>query len=81
MQLTTTASPEEVLEALEAAGICASVSTEDERLESLHAARDEWYAHGDPDLRPGEVDSHGNSEYDYNPGVRYNDGGEPLGYM
>ena len=40
------------------------------------AARFEYHAHGDTSGLEGHP-----SEYDLDPGVRYNDGGEPIGYM
>jgi len=50
--------------------------------EDMEAAAFEEAAHGydfDDDHKVNPYT--GESEYDFNPGVRYNDGGEPIGYM
>jgi hypothetical protein len=74
MRLLTNATEAEIIAALESAGIDARVLTAEEETESQHARHEEYMAYGDPDgLAPGEADYFGNSEYDYDPGVRYND--------
>jgi hypothetical protein len=80
MRLLTNATAAEISAALESAGIDARVLTTEEETESQHARQEEYMSHGDPELTPGEADFFGNSEFDYNPGVQYNDAGEPRGF-
>jgi hypothetical protein len=55
---------------------------EEARIESLAAAADEDAAHGYDFDADHKYDPHtGYSEYDFDPGVTYNDAGEPRGYM
>ena len=55
---------------------------EQQRIEDQAAQEAEWRAYGDDrEMERGQAGQWGLSKYDLDPGVEYNDGGEPIGYM